>query len=52
MPDTGLSNVLTALMAREFGRSGWLLTYWRKETLFSVEARRAWVEPDVQALGF
>lgn len=51
-PDTGLSDVLAALMAREFGKSGWLLAYWRKETLFSVEARRAWVEPDVQALPF
>lgn len=51
-PDTGLSDVLAALMAREFGKSGWLLAYWRKETLFSVKARRTWVEPDVQGLGF
>ncbi|MFT3725924.1 MAG: hypothetical protein QM773_20355 [Hyphomonadaceae bacterium] len=51
-PDTALSDVLAALMAREFGKSGWLLAYWRRETLFSVEARREWVEPDVQALGF
>ncbi len=47
-----LSDVLAALMASEFGKSGWPLAYWRKETLFSVEARRVWVEPDVQALGF
>lgn len=51
-PDTALSDVLAALMALEFGRSGWPLAYWRKETLFSVEARRTWVEPDVQALPF
>ena len=51
-PDTALSDVLAALMAREFGKSGWLLAYWRKETLFSVEARRGWVEPDVQQLPF
>lgn len=49
---TTLSAVLRELMAREFGASGWLMAYWRKETLFSVEARRAWVEPDVQALPF
>jgi hypothetical protein len=51
-PDTALSDVLAALMARDFGKSGWLLSYWRKETLFSVEARRTWVEPDVQGLPF
>ena len=49
---TTLSAVLDELMRREFGKSGWLLAYWRKETLFSVDARRNWVEPDVQALGF
>ena len=48
----GLARVLEALMAREFGASGWLMAYWRRETLFSVEARRAWVEPDVQMLPF
>ena len=47
-----LADVLVALMAAEFGRSGWPLAYWRKETFFSAEARRLWVEPDVQALGF
>ena len=47
-----LSVVLAALMASEFGKSGWPLAYWSKVVLFSAEARRAWVEPDVQALGF
>lgn len=47
-----LSDVLAALMASEFGRSGWPLAYWRKETLFSAEARRTWVEPDLQGLAF
>jgi hypothetical protein len=47
-----LSRVLEALMASDVGKSGWPLAYWRKETLFSAEARRVWVEPDVQALGF
>lgn len=51
-PDRALSDVLAALMARAFGQSAWLLAYWRKETLFSVAARHAWVEPDLQALPF
>jgi hypothetical protein len=51
-PDAALSAVLAALMAREFGKSGWPLAYWRKETLFSLEARRVWVEPEIQTLPF
>jgi len=47
-----LSRVLEALMASDFGKSGWPLVYWRKETLFSAEARRTWVEPDLQEFGF
>lgn len=35
-----------ALMASPLGRSDWLMAYWRRESLFSVEARKAWVEPD------
>lgn len=52
MEGAALSAVLDELMRREFGRSGWLLAYWRKETLFSVAARRDWVEPDLQVLPF
>ena len=43
---------LAALLASRFGRSDWLLAYWSREVLFSVEARRGWVEPDLQALPF
>jgi len=35
-----------ALMETELGDPDWLLEYWTKETLFSVEARKSWVEPD------
>jgi hypothetical protein len=42
-----LHEVLDALMAGPFGDKDWLLTYWTREQLFSVEARRAWVEPDI-----
>jgi hypothetical protein len=50
--DAPLWRVLDGLLASELGRSGWLLAYWSKERLFSVEARRAWVEPDLRALPF
>ena len=45
-PDQPLWRVANALMASPFGRSDWCLAYWRRECLFSVEARKAWVEPD------
>jgi hypothetical protein len=41
-----------ALMASPLGRSDWLLAYWSRERLFSVEARRVWVRPDLQPLPF
>ena len=48
--DRPLWQVANALMASPLGRSDWLLAYWRRERLFSVEARKAWVEPDLQPL--
>lgn len=50
--DTPLHLVLTALMASEFGQSNWLLAYWTRERLFSPQARRAWIEPDLKPLPF
>ena len=44
--------VCNALMQSPFGNKDWLLAYWSKERLFSVEARRAWVEPDLAPLPF
>ena len=38
------------LFESPFGRSGWLFAYWTKEHLFSVQARKAWVAPDIQPL--
>ena len=49
---TALFAACNALLATDLGRRDWLLTYWSRERLFSVEARRGWVEPDVQALPF
>ncbi len=51
-PSAGLSTVLASLLATRLGRSDWLLSHWTKDRLFSVEARRAWVEPDLQPLPF
>ena len=50
-PDASLSVVLADLMAGPCGRSDWLLAHWRRETLFSVAARRGWVAPDLLPLG-
>ncbi len=44
--------VCNALMASPLGRSDWPLAYWSRERLFSVDARRAWVEPDLLPLPF
>lgn len=51
-PGVPLHHALEALLASPFGRSDWLLKYWSRETLFSVAARKTWVEPDVQPLPF
>ncbi len=51
-PGTPLYRVLDELMAGECGQSGWLLAYWSKPVLFSVDARRHWVDPDLQPMPF
>ena len=45
-----LHEALDALMAGPFGDKDWLLSYWTRARLFSVEARRGWVEPDIAPL--
>lgn len=45
-----LHAVLADMMAGPYGRSDWILTHWTRDVLFSVEARRAWVAPDLQPL--
>jgi hypothetical protein len=51
-PGQPLFAVCNALIESPFGKSDWLLGYWTKVRLFSVEARCVWVEPDVEALPF
>ena len=41
-----------ALMCSRLGEPDWLLEYWTRPRLFSVEARRVWVEPDIRQLPF
>lgn len=51
-PGAALHVVLEEMLATPFGRSDWLFTYWSRPVLFSVAARRAWVEPDLSPLPF
>lgn len=50
--DVPLHLVVNSLLASPLGRSDWPLRYWSRDVLFSVEARRGWVEPDLAPLPF
>ena len=45
-----LHEIANALLAGELGRSDWLLSYWSRARLFSAEARRHWLDPDLASL--
>jgi hypothetical protein len=49
---TPLHQIVNVLMATELGRSAWLLRHWSRERLFSSEARRHWLDPDLEPLPF
>jgi len=51
-PDCPLFETVNTIMTSAYGRPDWLLTYWSKEALFSVKARRGWVAPDLKSLPF
>lgn len=51
-PPRPLFATCNALMASPLGKSEWLLAYWSRARLFSVEARRVWVDPDMQIFPF
>ncbi len=51
-PARSLCETCNALMASPLGKSDWLLTYWSRGRLFSVEARHHWLAPDLQPLPF
>jgi hypothetical protein len=43
---------LNEMLASSYGRSDWLLAYWSRPVLFSIMARRAWIDPDLKPLPF
>ncbi|MCA8898394.1 MAG: hypothetical protein KDA39_06690 [Hyphomonas sp.] len=49
---TPLHDVLAGLVAGPCGKPDWILTYWSRDCVFSVKARREWVEPDLRPLPF
>jgi hypothetical protein len=51
-PGASLHAILDALLDSPLGNSGWLLDHWSRECLFSVEARRRWLPPDLKPLPF
>ena len=51
-PDTPIYQLVNALMASNLGNPNWLLEYWSRDRLMSVEARRQWLEPDLKPLPF
>lgn len=51
-PSISLHQSCNALMRSPLGEPDWLLAYWSRARLFSVLARRTWVDPDLQALPF
>jgi hypothetical protein len=51
-PGNCLFHACNALLASPMGDPDWLLKYWSRERLFSVGARRAWIDPDIGPLPF
>jgi hypothetical protein len=49
-PSRPLHEILEALLVSPLGDSKWLLEYWSRDRLFSVEARRRWLPPDLKPL--
>lgn len=45
-----IHELVNELLMSPMGRRNWPLRFWSKERLMSVEARRAWVEPDMRAM--
>lgn len=44
------ASAFAALIASPLGDKDWLFTYWSRDTLMSVAARRNWVAPDLRSL--
>jgi hypothetical protein len=50
-PGIGDGEAAARLLATPMGDKAWPLTFWTRERLFSVEARRGWAAPDLHPLG-
>ena len=50
--DVPVCRIVNALMTTNFANPNWLLEYWTRDRLMSVEARRHWLEPDLKPLPF
>lgn len=46
----GLLGKVNALLSSEMAQRSWPLRFYSRELLFSVAARRGWVEPDLAAI--
>jgi hypothetical protein len=51
-PPQPLFVICNELIGSRLGSPEWLLEYWTRSRLFSVEARREWLEPDIKRLPF
>lgn len=51
-PSRPLFMTCNALLSSHLGKSNWLLAYWSRPRLFSAEARRIWVDPDLEPFPF
>ncbi|MCW1382450.1 hypothetical protein OLX02_06415 [Novosphingobium sp. KCTC 2891] len=49
--DLPLVDAVNALLASPIAPRDWPLCFYTRERLFSIEARRGWVEPDLAAIG-
>lgn len=50
LPHASMAEQLAAIMGSQFGARAFPLRFWSKAALFSVDARRRWVEPDLAPL--
>jgi hypothetical protein len=51
-PGSSLAHSCNELMSSALGDPDWLLAYWSRPRLFSVAARKTWVDPDIRPLPF
>jgi hypothetical protein len=48
--DRPIHELVNELLMTPMGRRDWPLHFWSKERLMSVDARRGWVEPDLEPM--